>query len=82
MRGVLKLLLLCWGLRLVLVLLLLVLLLLLLLLQLQVLVMLWGFECCALISLATAVAHASLCFRDASTSLGHSSRHILLLLGC
>ena len=36
---------------------------------------------CALVSLATAVAHASLCFRDASTSLGHSSRHILLRLG-
>ena len=36
---------------------------------------------CALVSLATAVAHASLCFRDASTSLDHSSRHILLHLG-
>ena len=36
---------------------------------------------CALISLATAVAHASLCFRDANTSLDHSSRHILLHLG-
>ena len=36
---------------------------------------------CALVSLATAVAHASLCFRDANTSLDHSSRHILLHLG-
>ena len=37
---------------------------------------------CALVSLATAVAHASpFRFRDASTSLGHCSRHILLHLG-